>query len=501
MGLRKSKKSYQLYLIFMFFALLLALAIISIGFYFFSGSAQKIALENGVQKLNEREVVFQDFLINSENSMLALREYQLINDYLFSRSSSQEVERVFVTLMKANANWMQIRYIDKTGMENIRVERLSESALPTIVPKSALQDKSNRDYFLASTLKPFNQVWFSALDLNIENGKVGSPNIPTLRAVLPVAHKGEFAGIFIINYFMQSFVERLINAPLYNMVIFNDVGDVLYHFDTEKSWSAYRVEPSILKGYKELNAILEQDRYKSDKLVSKRFDVAIEGGLRALLQLNPKYMNDEDTRFQAMNISIAVIVFFLSVLMFYFIVQFFRKLILESVEITTLNKKLKEQSFMDELTQLYNRKYFNKRVEELFDEYSVYGTTFSMAMIDIDDFKKINDSYGHDVGDRILIELGQVFKEVMRVDDYACRFGGEEFIILMKDTKLVSAHKVCDRLQKKLALDVSSAEGIQITLSIGLVEINDSDDVKSLFKRADDLLYFAKKNGKNQIKS
>ena len=162
---------------------------------------------------------------------------------------------------------------------------------------------------------------------------------------------------------------------------------------------------------------------------------------------------------------------------------------------------IREQTYYDELTKLGNRKAYNERMTEMIDQYKRYGIPFSMLMLDIDDFKEFNDHYGHDVGDKILYEIGNVLRCNSRTNDYCFRIGGEEFVILLTDTRLDGAILISEHIRSIISDSVRASENptLPVTVSIGIVEVMEDDDYKSLFKRADDYLYMAKSEGKNRV--
>jgi diguanylate cyclase (GGDEF)-like protein len=163
-------------------------------------------------------------------------------------------------------------------------------------------------------------------------------------------------------------------------------------------------------------------------------------------------------------------------------------------------KKLFSLSLTDELTQLDNRKSYYIRIKELITLYKRYGIPFTILMYDIDDFKHINDTYGHNIGDKVLIDMSKDVKKNIRKNDYLFRVGGEEFVILLSDTNLDKSKYVAEKIRK----DVESLEMVRnevITISIGLTEVKENDTISSLYKRVDSLLYFSKKNGKNIVSS
>lgn len=168
-------------------------------------------------------------------------------------------------------------------------------------------------------------------------------------------------------------------------------------------------------------------------------------------------------------------------------------------ELYLSQQKIKAQSYIDELTRLYNRKAYNERIDELVSLKKRYKTPFSMIMYDIDNFKSVNDTYGHKVGDIVLIKMSKLIKSLLRESDFMFRIGGEEFIILLTETNLESAITAATKICKSVEKNLTHITNNPITISIGLSEVNESDSEETIFKRADELLYKSKNSGKNKV--
>ena len=163
-------------------------------------------------------------------------------------------------------------------------------------------------------------------------------------------------------------------------------------------------------------------------------------------------------------------------------------------------------SVTDPLTGLYNRRYMTTHGEALVDEAANRGKAFSLLMLDLDHFKRINDEYGHDVGDRVLQELARRLKAHVRRLDIVCRIGGEEFVVLLPGTPIDIAQRVAERLRIAIAeepFQVGTPEeplSLNVTTSIGVAGFERSDDtLESILKRADEALYEAKNAGRNRV--
>jgi two-component system cell cycle response regulator len=158
----------------------------------------------------------------------------------------------------------------------------------------------------------------------------------------------------------------------------------------------------------------------------------------------------------------------------------------------------------DNLTGIYNRNYLDQHLNNMVRDALANNRPLSVMMMDMDHFKEVNDSYGHDVGDEVLVQLVKRIIDDVRVSDLAARFGGEEFVVLMPNTRIKDAQEVADRIREHVASDafiITHAVGqIQKTISIGLSYINSMGDTgESLLKRADVALYRAKNGGRNRV--
>ena len=152
----------------------------------------------------------------------------------------------------------------------------------------------------------------------------------------------------------------------------------------------------------------------------------------------------------------------------------------------------------DRLTGLYMRDIFNEMLEKEFQLFLRNGRPLALLMIDIDNFKNYNDTYGHQAGDKVLIKIGKTLLHTVRKSDIGCRYGGEELVVIMPQTDLNTALEVAERIRKKI--EDTDIDGENITVSIGVSQANSSIKMsKTLLKFADDALYQAKRQGKNKI--
>ena len=170
-------------------------------------------------------------------------------------------------------------------------------------------------------------------------------------------------------------------------------------------------------------------------------------------------------------------------------------------------KKAKTKGMMDDLTKAYNRGAFDSYLRKIVDQNTIKRSPFSLLMLDIDDFKKINDDYGHPIGDRVLVALVKKCNELVREQDFLARYGGEEFAIVLPGASLRNAAKKAQRIRKAIAGTrytpdkEQKGEAISITVSIGVSSFAKNDSVFTVIDRADRSLYQAKRTGKNRVVS
>jgi len=164
------------------------------------------------------------------------------------------------------------------------------------------------------------------------------------------------------------------------------------------------------------------------------------------------------------------------------------------------NATLEKMVAIDRLTQIYNRNHYEQQLPLEIERANRNKMRLAFLMIDIDDFKSINDTFGHDIGDQVLRDVAQEIKNHLRKIDYLFRFGGEEFVALLPGAEKESAMRTAERIRDVVARTVKAADSRYITISIGgSIYPDDAKDEEELFRRADRALYRAKGEGKNRV--
>lgn len=176
-----------------------------------------------------------------------------------------------------------------------------------------------------------------------------------------------------------------------------------------------------------------------------------------------------------------------------------------AIENAKFHQETHRLAINDSLTGLNNRRYFDKVLPQEYERARRDGLPFSLIMLDVDNFKQFNDTYGHHLGDRILATIGRVLRKTLRTIDFAFRYGGEEFVVILPETNLENAHKVAERIRQRVMTEsrklLRSPDDAPVTVSMGVsCYPHDSACSITLLAMADQLLYQAKKDGRNRVR-
>ncbi|HCY83701.1 MAG TPA: GGDEF domain-containing protein [Desulfobacteraceae bacterium] len=180
----------------------------------------------------------------------------------------------------------------------------------------------------------------------------------------------------------------------------------------------------------------------------------------------------------------------------------FAKLKQELQEATRYSEELEKKLNQDQLTGAYNRRAYDKKIAEEMDRFLRYGTIFSLLIIDADKFKRINDTYGHAIGDRCLQEIIKRTRPLLRKNDMLARYGGEEFVVVMPETDAEGGRRAAEKIRQTIEKIefLYKNEKVTVTVSIGVSCVTPEDERhEQVFERVDMAVYKAKENGRNQV--
>jgi two-component system cell cycle response regulator len=175
-----------------------------------------------------------------------------------------------------------------------------------------------------------------------------------------------------------------------------------------------------------------------------------------------------------------------------------------TIERNRILSKLENLAITDGLTKLYNLRHFYNLLEVEIDRCRRYGHSLALLLLDIDNFKVYNDTYGHLEGDKVLVKIGQIIRSCLRTMDSAYRYGGEEFTVILPETTAQEANNVASRIRTAVELEnffPKPGNVITVTISVGVTEYYDEESLSEFIKRADQAMYLSKEKGRNTISS
>ena len=328
------EKNKQIFLIFFIFSVIISISHLIIDNFYDKVSSKEILLENVEEISEEKKKILKMFLEKSENIILSTKESKLFDDFLISNKNNHErivVEDLFLTLMNSNSDFMQFRYLDENGQEIIKVERKDISSKAKIASSSSLQNKSNRYYFSESKNIKSNEVWFSRLELNMENKKVQIPFRPTLRAISPAYVGNEFKGIIVINYFADDLIKKLSTQAMYKITLADELGFIIESYDKTKSWGFYKEYKYNIgtEFRKDFNHILTKDLYITKNFVSKSFKLDLFDNLIIVFEVDEKFLKAQKLAELREKISLTIIYLLISLTLSFIVIKSFGRLFVD----------------------------------------------------------------------------------------------------------------------------------------------------------------------------
>lgn len=482
--------------------------------------------------------MFQKEMYEQLHMLDLIIQTQALREYLAEGTVEQRihVEKLFESIATSFHRFDQIRLLDNTGLEKIRVNLVEGKGQP--VAQKDLQSKAQRYYFKAVQNMQPGQIYISTMDLNVENGVIEEPYKPTLRFSTPLKDaQGNQAGVLVINYLAKGMLERFRQFMSRRVdqqgMLLDSQGYWLSNHERSNEWGADLGRPE--HGFSQLfpNAWPTVAANESGVLETKK-------GVFRYQSVEPlNFLDNQPAHFRMehhplitpesyANTNWKLVVFLprdvidshsflnqplgrtllalfilmiasLALLGAYLAVH--RQLRLQKEQ--EIRALLERQASIDALTGIRNRRSFYELGEGELKRAFRYNEPLTALMVDADYFKKINDTYGHAVGDLVLKDLAKTMTETLREVDLLGRVGGEEFAVLLLQMTLPEALDVAERLRLEIAerkVSLPEGDSISFTVSIGLAMLSDQDkQLGDLFKKADLALYEAKRLGRNRV--
>jgi diguanylate cyclase (GGDEF)-like protein len=439
---------------------------------------------------------------------------------------TKAMQSEYMSISATKKIYDQIRYLNAEGMEKVRVNY--NAGNPVAVSEEKLQNKSKRYYFTDTFELGEKEVFVSPLDLNVERGKVETPLKPMIRFGTPVfdEHNNK-RGVVLLNYLavnLLDLIEEEQDETQGSKMLVNADGYWLLHPDKEKEWGFMlkeRAGSSFNEAYPaEWLMILErrngqvqtknglytfatiyplQEGYRSSSGSGEAYKPSIKDldpqeYFWVLVSYIPSDLMNGYTR------KVMSRLFMIGAGLFILISCGAWQLALAITRRRIYQAQLVQMATTDPLTGLPNRKLFFDRLEECIAHVTRHGRKLTLLYIDLDGFKCVNDTLGHEAGDELLIKVGDVLEKNLRKSDIIARLGGDEFAIILfeinelEDARLVG-EKVVAMLSQPFELKAGTA---RIGGSVGAAVFPDhAKSAKALVKRSDTCMYKAKEKGKN----
>lgn len=477
--------------------------------------------------LNSASEVTSLLLEQKLSDLLVLAEGETLRTYLHHDSLPNRIHltRDFSLFARRKPKYVQIRLLDTMGNELIRIN--NSAGTQTTVPSTELQNKSYRYYFQRANSLKQGDIYISPMDLNVDNGEIIKPFQPTIRFATPVFDGyGVRRGILIINYSPSELLDRiteLFNPMLGDAVILNPDGYWLMGVPEEKRWGfMFNRSETYATQYPQVWAAIDKSEHgtlgnNTGLFIFRKIYLLDRKRLGTLENLslpeettNPllhdpywilvsQISNSKLDELSSSRAAIATGSYLTLFLVTGFISYTFAR---TAVQKKLVYWQLQERAVTDELTGMANRRELNKVGEREFLRAQRFSRPLSIMMLDLDHFKTVNDTFGHNMGDQVLKHIATICQSTIRHEDIAARFGGEEFVVLMPETDIEGAKQLADRICINIKKQpYHHVEGdISMTVSIGISDVTTGDtDYRQILTRADKALYLAKEHGRDRV--
>jgi len=483
-----------------------------------------VKLEMALIESSLIEIISDLRFLSQQNELI-----EMLNKYETEGKNKNLIAREYREISRQKQKYDQIRFIDVTGMEKVRVN-FNNGDL-AIVPDHMLQDKGDRYYFKDTLALLHGELFISPFDLNIERGKIEDPLKPMIRLGLPVLDgKNQKRGVVILNYLgdrlLQTLKEiskmspgkfMLINSDGYWLCspdandewgfMFRERKDRKFSSDFPKVWK--RILPSQTTQIKN-----EKGLFTSATVYPAMEDFRSSGGsadARGDSQKRFKgseyfwkvvsYVPDKTLQAGTKHLQTKLLLLILAFLLLVGVSSWITAR--DMVRRKSYQKALYHSANFDKLTDLPNRALFLDRLDQNLKQSERYQRKFALLFVDLDSFKLVNDTLGHDMGDELLTKTAQRLHDCVREADTVARIGGDEFTVILSTITSVDdvqavAKKIIQVLSKPFSI---GDQEVQIGASIGISLFPENGtDTETLLKKADDAMYMAKKDGKNDYR-
>lgn len=497
-------------------ALSMVMVMLLLSLFIFIRTNRNIMDENDTHQyyeLSSMQSLIRDNLSRLESQLILLSKTPSLLRYLEGYSEEEEsLQYLFAGViehgnMSLQPTLDQVRLMDVEGMERIRVN-LDDSGKALITTKEDLQFKGNRYYIENARTLPPDKIYISPLDLNVEQGQVEIPHKPMIRATCPIRNQqGVLLGFLVLNQAYQNVFDQLDSMNIHHgdrWYLLNEEGFYLKGPQKEKEFGFMREESSETGFFSDSPDLWTQFHNRSEVkaktdegvFYSQNFD-PIEGTSfhfsehrRWYLIMHVSMENIKQDRIlltRALFIGNLILIPLLAYLGWSLGVSRFRN----RRYIATLQR----MATHDDRTGLFNHQGAREQLDLLIQLCQRNNQSLSVAFLDVNGLKKVNDTLGHKMGDKLIVAMSQSIKEVIRGSDVAARIGGDEFLIVFPEMEKTYVETVMERIQENFHNKGHDLLGSHCSFSWGISQWEKGkDSSESIISRADKKMYHMKKS-------
>jgi len=421
----------KLLIAFIFYGLSLVVFTQLLGFKLNEQHIKETSLKKASEVFRTKDKMFQRYIKNTNLKLLSIRNSKIFKNYQKNQNDNSAVESFFLAIAETSDNIMQLRYLDKSGMEVVRIDRKLYASDAFIVPKEQLQNKSTRYYFSETIKQDENKFWYSKLDLNIEHSEIEKPLKPVIRVAVATSIDGEKSGVLIINIFMKNFLKELSEDSFNNIYLVDTDGMIMVSPLAEHCWSRYLENNTTCINYfdsEELNKIVMKDTYTGKNIYSSKIFLKNGEGIRMIVEPKTEHIEAELSLIIS-NIALILLgVFLISFPLSYFFSGIPAKL-KEKVD-----KQKMEQDILLSLFDLGDAVLFKWNNDENWSVSSVSKSVKKLLGYEENDFRNATVTYSDCIHHDDLSRVTQEMKAA--VDSEVYFFEHTPYRVVTKDGKL-----------------------------------------------------------------
>lgn len=505
-------KSIQLGLIL---SLLLVLFLTSVIFVIYLRIKSRIVIETNIEQLEELNIfhyALRNRISRIESHVNNLPKSKELHNYIHNRDEATKkyIEAIFSDIIDYNTEELsptfnQMRILDLQGNEIIRVDLNNQMKAEVV---SNLQDKSHRYYFKDLEKQIDCEIYLSKIDLNIEFGKIEDPLNPVLRVGRSIINsEGKRIGYFIINVKFEDITDEIENLSIHakdNWYLLDQNGYYLYHpdksltysfmFNTNSNKGFFNDYPNIWKEFNSNRKAVHKN--SGDVFYFKSFNFNTETRFNTINTREihlVMHMPEESLNEKFLLLKRGLVIGF--VFMFPILTILGITLGISWTKNRYYIETLESRTIHDSLTKLLNKRGAYEKLTHLVELAERLEKSLALLFIDLNDLKKVNDSFGHDYGDILIISMSNAIFNTLRSTDEAGRIGGDEFIIALLNVTDDDLEILTNRLKENFNNLTKPHFSFIPSFSYGKSYWKgEHDSIDALIKRADDEMYIMKKN-------